>query len=172
MIRNIEIKNFKSVADLKLELGRFNILIGENGCGKSNILEAIAIGGAASANKLDSEFLSSRGIRVTEPTLMRSAFKKKNLRETINLKFSIEETNGNGKTKIKEYLFKLQNRNRAYSKWFEVLTTEISSSLEHIFAGDIDFLKNKLPESIKQGPEFDIIMTMTQIIKEKRRKGF
>ena len=41
MIQEIRIKNFKSVQKLKLELGRVNVLIGANGCGKSNILEAI-----------------------------------------------------------------------------------------------------------------------------------
>jgi predicted ATPase len=52
------------------------VLIGENGCGKSNILEAIALGSAAAADKLDNEFLAPRGIRVTAPKLMRSAFDK------------------------------------------------------------------------------------------------
>jgi AAA15 family ATPase/GTPase len=57
-------------------LGRVTVLIGENGCGKSNILEAIALGSAAAADKLDNEFLAPRGIRVTAPKLMRSAFDK------------------------------------------------------------------------------------------------
>ncbi len=47
MIRKIIIKNFKSIAGLSLELGRFNVLIGGNGSGKTNILEAIALGSAA-----------------------------------------------------------------------------------------------------------------------------
>src|SRR5690606_23056286 len=44
------------------------------GCGKSNILEAIAFGAAANADKLDFEFLGSRGIRVPNPQFMYSAF--------------------------------------------------------------------------------------------------
>ena len=44
MVRKITIENFKSILKLKLELGRVNVLIGENGCGKTNILEAIALG--------------------------------------------------------------------------------------------------------------------------------
>lgn len=74
MIREIEIEGFKSIERLKLELGRVTVLIGENGCGKSNILEAIAFASAANAAKLDNEFLGSRGIRSTEPKLMRPAF--------------------------------------------------------------------------------------------------
>ena len=56
MIQDIQIKNYKSIPSLDLELGQVNILIGENGCGKSNILEAIALGCAASEKKLDNEF--------------------------------------------------------------------------------------------------------------------
>ena len=39
MISEISIKNFKSIEDLSLPLGRVTVLIGENGSGKSNILE-------------------------------------------------------------------------------------------------------------------------------------
>ena len=74
MIREIEIEGFKSIERLKLELGRVTVLIGENGCGKSNILEAIAFASAAYADRLSHEFLASRGIRSTEPRLMRPRF--------------------------------------------------------------------------------------------------
>jgi energy-coupling factor transporter ATP-binding protein EcfA2 len=75
VIREIEIEGFKSIDRLKLELGRVTVLIGENGCGKSNILEAIAFASAAYAVRLDYEFLASRGIRAsTDPALMRPAF--------------------------------------------------------------------------------------------------
>src|SRR5262249_49509592 len=76
MIRKVRVKNFKSIADLTLDLGRITVLIGANGSGKSNILEAFALASAAAQNKLDNEFLSSRGIRVTEAQFMRSAFDK------------------------------------------------------------------------------------------------
>ena len=75
MLSRIHVRNFKSISDLALEPGLVNVLIGENGCGKSNFLEALAFASAASADKLDNEFLTSRGIRVTTPEFMRSAFK-------------------------------------------------------------------------------------------------
>lgn len=74
MIRTIDIENFKSIERLTIELGRVTVLIGANGSGKSNILEAIAFLSAATQNKVANEFLSSRGIRVTETRFMRSAF--------------------------------------------------------------------------------------------------
>jgi AAA15 family ATPase/GTPase len=79
MIRELHINNYKSLHELTLNVGRFNVFIGENGCGKSNLLEAIALAAAAAADKLDHEFLTSRGIRVTEPQLMRSAFSNESL---------------------------------------------------------------------------------------------
>ncbi|MCZ0904851.1 AAA family ATPase, partial [Microcoleus sp. HI-ES] len=72
MIGEVRIENYKSIQKLKLELGRVTVLIGENGCGKSNILEAIALASAAANYKLDNEFLAARGIRVTEPRFMRA----------------------------------------------------------------------------------------------------
>jgi len=76
MVEKIFIKNYKSVKYLELELGRVNVLIGENGCGKTNILEAVALASAAAEGKLDNEFLTNRGIRVSEPVFMRSAFEE------------------------------------------------------------------------------------------------
>jgi predicted ATPase len=109
MIRQLHINNYKSLFDLTLEVGRFNVFIGENGCGKSNLLEAIALVAAAEADKLDNEFLAPRGIRATEPKLMRSAFDSKDQLEPIRIgvKFT-----GNYE---KEYY--LHNDNEPYSEW-------------------------------------------------------
>jgi len=85
MIHSLTIENFKSIDQLEIPLGRVNVFIGENGCGKSNILEAVSFGAAAAADKLDNEFLVSRGIRVTDPKLMRAAFKAENLDRPIKL---------------------------------------------------------------------------------------
>ena len=74
MLTEARIQNFKSIQRLQLSLGRVTVLIGENGSGKSNLLEAIALASAASQLKLDPEFLVSRGIRVAEPQFMRAAF--------------------------------------------------------------------------------------------------
>ncbi len=74
LVREVSIENYKSIRKLTMELGRVNVLIGANGSGKSNLLEAIAYGSAAARNKLDNEYLAPRGIRVTDPRFMRSAF--------------------------------------------------------------------------------------------------
>ena len=75
LIRDISIENFKSITKLDLNLGRVNVLIGANGSGKSNILEAMAFASAAANDQLNNEFLAPRGIRVPEdPRFMRAAF--------------------------------------------------------------------------------------------------
>jgi AAA15 family ATPase/GTPase len=109
MLKEVRIENYKSIHKLKLELGRVTVLIGENGCGKSNILEAIALASAAADDKLDNEFLASRGIRVTEPQFMRSAFEKENLVKNINIE--IEGNDGDNFSCI------LDNDNSPYSQW-------------------------------------------------------
>ncbi len=74
MIKEIKIENFKSIQSLSIELGRLNIFIGANGSGKSNILEGIAFNAAAIGDRLENLFLSARGVRISEPNLMLSAF--------------------------------------------------------------------------------------------------
>lgn len=112
MVSQITIDNFKSIQTLTLELGRINVFIGENGSGKSNILEAIAMGSAAAENKLDNEFLASRGIRVTEPQAMRSGFEKGSLEEDIKVGFTVDNFT---------HEIVLKNINTQYSKWEAVL---------------------------------------------------
>lgn len=74
MVENIQIINYKSIVDVTLSLGRFNVIIGTNGCGKSNILEAVTMASASHQRKLDTEFLLNRNVRVTEPSFMTNAF--------------------------------------------------------------------------------------------------
>jgi len=110
MITEIEIENYKSLQKLRVEVGRFNVLIGENGCGKSNILEAITFAAAAEANKLDNEFLVSRGIRVTAPELMRSGFSGEGQPENIIISLQVS-----GEEEAQRY--GLFNDNLQYSTW-------------------------------------------------------
>jgi len=49
MIHCIYIDSYRSVRNISLDLDRFNIIFGPNGCGKSNIYKAInLLSGAAS----------------------------------------------------------------------------------------------------------------------------
>ena len=73
MIRGLKIRNYKSIRNLELELGRVNVIIGENGCGKTNILEAIVYASASTKNALNPEYLG-RQLRLVAPEFMTPAF--------------------------------------------------------------------------------------------------
>ena len=132
MIGEVRIENYKSIQKLKLELGRVTVLIGENGCGKSNILEAIALASAAADDKLDNEFLASRGIRVTEPQLMRSAFEIENLDKEI--KIDIKENDG------ADFSCILHNDNSPYSQWVNKKSANYIASFKNQVQQEKDIL--------------------------------
>lgn len=85
MLRKLAIKGFKSIVGKHLEFGRVNLFIGPNGAGKSNILEAIGIMSAALGRDITDLELQRKGVRLSVPTLFKSAFKNKTLRVNFDL---------------------------------------------------------------------------------------
>jgi predicted ATPase len=83
MIDRIEIHAFKSIQEAKLDLGAFNVFVGANGSGKSNIIEAIGVLGAAAAGRVDDEALLHRGVRPGIPDLYKSSFRGNRRRPAI-----------------------------------------------------------------------------------------
>ena len=63
MIAKFKVERFKSIERADLDLGTINVLIGGNGSGKSNLLEAIGVIAAAASGKVDQESLVRRGCR-------------------------------------------------------------------------------------------------------------
>lgn len=90
MLRKVTIQNYKSILDDTFELGRINVFIGENGCGKSNILEALALAAASTTEHLGSEELFLRGIRVARPELMRSSFAARERGQVITVRYELD----------------------------------------------------------------------------------
>jgi predicted ATPase len=85
MIERIRIQGFKSIVDADLSLGALNVLVGANGAGKSNILEAIGLLGCAVSGRIGAEQFKHRGIRPGRPALYKSAFKDQKIRRVITL---------------------------------------------------------------------------------------
>ncbi len=110
MIKEIKIENFKSIESLNLELGRLNVFIGANGSGKSNILEGIAMGAAAVEDKLDDQYLKSKGIKICPPESMRSGFQDKSKLEPIVIQFY--------HNMMRTLYFTLNHDNTSYSQWW------------------------------------------------------
>lgn len=74
MITELKITNFKSIVNETISLSNVNVFIGENGCGKTNILEALAFLSAAKKSDVNINELSNKGVRVTKPILTMSSF--------------------------------------------------------------------------------------------------
>lgn len=74
MIRTLKVERFKSLVKLELELGRINVFVGANGSGKSNLLEAVGVLGAAAFGRVEDESLLRRGVRPGVPSLYKTAF--------------------------------------------------------------------------------------------------
>lgn len=83
MLHRVDIKAFKSIEDARIDLGELNVFIGANGSGKSNILEAIGVLGAAAAGRVDDESLLRRGVRPGLPALYKSSFRGAHIRDAI-----------------------------------------------------------------------------------------
>lgn len=68
------------------------MFIGANGSGKSNLLEALGVLGAAASGRVDDESLRRRGVRPGVPQLYKSAFPRgKGEKETPHILFEAEQ---------------------------------------------------------------------------------
>jgi predicted ATPase len=85
MLKKLQVQNFKSILSDSVELGQLNVFIGENGSGKSNLLEALAVMSAAKQERLDLEGLYSKGVRLAKPELTFSSFNGKKQQPHIEI---------------------------------------------------------------------------------------
>lgn len=114
MLRKIEIKNYKSILDETIDLGKINFFIGENGCGKTNILEALAMMSASKSLELHAEGLFNRGIRVSKPNLTFSSFANSMQKNNINI--NMEFQNNSETFKLRSSIY-CEDINDIYSEW-------------------------------------------------------
>jgi predicted ATPase len=87
MLTRLTVRGFKSLQDLQdLELGIVNVLIGANGSGKTNLLEAIGLLSAAANGQIDDQALLRRGVRPGTPSLYQSSFQNAVAPEKISIR--------------------------------------------------------------------------------------
>ena len=91
-LSEIHIKGFKSVLDQTVSLGRVNCFIGANGVGKSNVLEALGVLGAAALGRVDDEAIIRRGVRAGLPRLFKTSFAGTQIPPHITLEANTEST--------------------------------------------------------------------------------
>lgn len=122
LIKSLHISSYKSIMNDKIELGRFNVFIGVNGCGKTNILEALATVAAERGNDLTFDGLYSRGVRIARPDLMLSSFLNGNRQSSIEIDVSFggSETQENYKCSLSP-----TNPNDIYTKWINLAEEDL-----------------------------------------------
>ena len=116
MIDRIVIKNFKSIEELDFQLGRLNVLIGANGSGKSNVLEAIGMVAAKNGNTIELDNMVQRGVRIAMPELMINSFYGKVASRIIRVRFE-------NKDGFASYSIKRKDEDSIYAPWFVGYTT-------------------------------------------------
>jgi len=158
MITEINIKNFKSIVDLTLPLSNINVFIGENGCGKSNILEAVGFLGVAISQEVNTTNLHIKGIRNAKPELIQNSFKNK--KGVNDVEFRIKRPIGDRlfETKIS---IRPENKNDIFSKWL-VIPNDVGISnqrnIEGILTDTIigNLLKSTKIQSLKKLEKKDV----------------
>jgi predicted ATPase len=145
VIESVNIKNFKSIVDLTLPLSNINVFIGENGCGKSNILEAIGFAGEASVGNFTASNLYYRGIRNAKPSLIFNSFSNQN--EAKEVAYEFDFTLLGAKWKVKDSLaLKEGDQNKAFPEWvYKSQQSEVD--IEHLDADreELRGIKNSIP---------------------------
>ena len=74
-IKEIKIRNFKSLYDVSFCPGNINVFIGANGSGKSSVLEAIGVLSAAMTDRVNNNSLQRKGVRLSTSSLYKSQFR-------------------------------------------------------------------------------------------------
>lgn len=147
MIHQVVIQNYKSITRLELDLGKLNVFIGENGCGKTNILEAIACSSVGIAYKsIPDTLLSLKGVRITDPLLMQPAFEPQKtttkiiITDHFNNKFTLQLKDFQENTAIEHHID---------------LTPESKEGKDYLDSSDTDyFLANtRLSQFLNYAPE-------------------
>ncbi len=142
MLRKVKIENYKSVVNQTFELGRFNVVIGANGCGKSNLLEAIAMAGLSSSGALLPEMFENRGIRLSDNRFMRSAFEDVD-KEFISVK--VETSDGD------ESVYRIHyNAEQKPAQWEDVVEEETKILLSTIQENGSQFKVKDLKNFIEK----------------------
>jgi len=102
-IKKISIQNFKSLYDVSFEPGKLNVFIGANGSGKSSILEAVGVLSAAMTDRVNTNSLQRKGVRLSTSALYKSKFSSVD-KESRTVDLSIQWAKGKNEYEYVTYL--------------------------------------------------------------------
>lgn len=145
MVKEVTIRNYKSVYSAFLELGRINVFIGPNGAGKSNLLEAVAMFTAEQAGTIRVEDLIGKGVRIAKPDLTVGSFYGRQSSKTIegSLKGDVA-----GKLYNKIYKLVCEDWENGYSDWINEYRNHPLMNIEHFIRNSV-LLGGTLKDSLR-----------------------
>ena len=187
-IQRLAVENFKSFDRLDLELGAFNVFIGANASGKSNVLHIleflrdIAASGLRNAVSMQGgmEFLRNVKVGAAKTTIVETKFSP---RERYSAPIINAEAEKRGKTvwvesivKEAEYLLSLQHN--ASAKGFSTATDELNITFfatgngEEKNAGDIlyTFSKKENKIQVKAESKNDRISPLVPMLSDEEKE--
>ncbi len=152
-ITRLRVKNYRSLADVDIELGPLTVLVGRNGSGKSNVVDALRFVRDAYRRDLDSAILNRNGMSAIR------RWSAKGVPYDVQIQLDIA-----GPGWLGEYGFTLGSRRRGeyQVKWERVSITQESDDAETSKHSTIE-IKNgqvtKISEDIKRYAEFLVFST-------------
>lgn len=90
-LASLDIRDFKALKEVHVDLGQVNVFVGANGSGKSCLLEAVGILGCCASGIVDDQALLRRGVRPGVPELYKSSFAKEPGASKISLQVTSTE---------------------------------------------------------------------------------
>ena len=184
MLKNVKIENFRGFKSFELQqLGRINLLVGENNSGKTSILEAIQI--LCSRNDLDSlvEIITNRGEDFRdddgkgEPQLdIRHLFYGHEIEPGSKLSISVINNNTQEKLDILIAMLRANHTNYGYDET-HISEENISSNNEDVdnfnkLGFIVKWTKNELPpEKLSLHISPDGGLPIDSIMKFRHRKS-
>ncbi len=87
MLRNVSIRNFRSILSADMQLSNLTVLVGANGSGKSNVVKALQFISALAATDLETLVISKGGYQALVPkALPRTSLKQ----SKVEFEYSME----------------------------------------------------------------------------------
>ena len=148
MVDRIDIKNFKSIAQAYMPLGRVNVFIGANGSGKSNILEAVGMAAAIRNGEVALDSLVQRGVRIARPDLMINSFYGQLSSRLIRVSFHEGET-------MASYDIQRLKDSDIYAPWL------VSGVSVHQEEEEMKILEEKIYRYAIYSPDIDALRGLT-----------
>jgi len=153
MLKQLQVHNFKSILSDTIDLGQLNVFIGENGSGKSNLLEALALMSAAKQQRLDIEGLYSKGVRVAKPELTFSSFN--GFRPKQQIEMSLAFLRCQQLMTIKSVL-ETEQTDEAVVKWFDSFEQKAQDQEQQ------EILKHALNISVAEKDQVELIRALSE----------